>query len=363
VYDQTSFARRRLLHRRVADALLLGSSSGSAAANAAAVAHHERLAGREDLAAEHFRQAGDHARAVYANAEARTHYDAALALGHPAVAALHEAIGDLETLDGRFAAAVASMERAAARATPSDLARLEGKLGSLHQRLGQWAAAEQHHQEALHALGDDGSRVDRARLTADLAITALRQGDAERAGRLADRALALAERAGDEAALTYTGTVAGLLAIGRRDLDSARGQLAASLDRARRLHDPAAQVAAANALARVERLAGDLDRSHRLLLEALELCVEIGDRHREAALRDQLAQVLHGQGRAEEAMGELKQAVAIFADIGVDAGSVQTEVWRLSEWVDHSGTGGRNDPGTPVRENVPVVLDELGADP
>ena len=66
------------------------------------------------------------------------------------------------------------------------------------------------------------------------------------------------------------------------------------------------------------------------------MCVSIGDRHREAALRDQLAQVLHGLGRHEEAMEELKRAVAIFADIGVEGGSIQTEVWRLSEWVDHS---------------------------
>ena len=361
VYDQTSFARRRLLHQRVADALLAAAGPSTTAALTAAVAHHERHAGRDDLAAEHFRQAGDHARAVYANAEARMHYDAAVALGHPAVADLHEAIGDLETLDGRFADAVATLERAAARSTPDDLARIEGKLGSLHQRLGHWATAEQHYQEALAALGDGSAGVDRARLTADLAITAHRQGDAERAGRLADRALALAERAGDDAALTYAGTVAGLLAVGRDDLASARVQLSASLERASRLGDPAARAAAANGLARVERLAGDLDRAAALLGEALDLCVAIGDRHREAALRDQIAQVWHAQGRHDEAMAELKRAVAIFADIGVDAGSVQTEVWRLSEWVDHSGSGSaarRNDAGTLPRDNGPVALDD-----
>ena len=57
---------------------------------------------------------------------------------------------------------------------------------------------------------------------------------------------------------------------------------------------------------------------------------------------------------------ELKRAVAIFADIGVEGGSVQTEIWRLSEWVDHSGAEAarneatRNDPGTLLRENVDV---------
>ena len=124
-----------------------------------------------------------------------------------------------------------------------------------------------------------------------------------------------------------------------------------SFDLAEQLDDPAALVAAANALARLERSTGDLARAESLLLGALEVSVAIGDRHREAALRDQLAQVLHEAGRADPAMAELKQAVAIFADIGVEGGSIQTEIWRLSEWVDQSAGPARNDPGTLGREN------------
>ena len=110
-------------------------------------------------------------------------------------------------------------------------------------------------------------------------------------------------------------------------------------------------MAAANGLARVERMAGDLVGAQALLEEALTVCVAMGDRHREAALRDQLANVLHGLGRHDDAMEELKRAVAIFADIGVEGGSIQTEVWRLSEWVDHAQGPVRNDPGTLEGEN------------
>src|SRR4029453_4747144 len=116
----------------------------------------------------------------------------------------------------------------------------------------------------------------------------------------------------------------------------------------------------ANGLARVERMAGDLPRAHDLLTDALEVCVAIGDRHREAALRDPLAQVLHGLERHEEAMDELKRAVAIFADIGVEGGSIQTEIWSLSAWVDHSHAPARNDPGTPRRDNDEVFADRAG---
>ena len=159
--------------------------------------------------------------------------------------------------------------------------------------------------------------------------------------------------------VAHTGTVAGLLAAGRDDLVTARAQLTTSFERAAQLGDPAARVAAANGLARVERMAGDLPGARARLEDALQVCVSIGDRHREAALRDQLAQVLHDLGRHDEAMEELKRAVAIFADIGVEGGSIQTEVWRLSEWVDHTHAPlrdqvrdqVRNDPGTSEDEN------------
>jgi DNA-binding SARP family transcriptional activator len=356
VYDRTSLARRRLLHHRVADALLATARrSADPAFVAAAVAHHERQAGRDDLAAEHFRRAGDHARAVYANADALDHFASALALGHPGVADLHEAIGDLETLAGRFADAVISYERAAARGGSEDVARLEHKLGGVHQRRGHWPTAERHYEAAIAALGEAGPASTHARILADQAITAHRQGDTERAGGLAASAVEQAERAGDDAALAHAGTVAGLLAAARGDAGAARRLLVRSFELAEQLGDPAAVVAAANALARLERAAGDLPRAETLLADALQVCVAIGDRHREAALRDQLAQVLHDSGRRDEAMGQLKQAVTIFADIGAEGGSVQTEVWRLSEWVDQAAGPIRNDLGTVRRDNVDVA--------
>ena len=45
-----------------------------------------------------------------------------------------------------------------------------------------------------------------------------------------------------------------------------------------------------------------------------------------------LADLLHAAGRSEEAMSHLKQAVSIYAEIGVEAGTVQPEIWKLVEW-------------------------------
>ena len=61
------------------------------------------------------------------------------------------------------------------------------------------------------------------------------------------------------------------------------------------------------------------------------LCVALGDRHREAALRNSLADLLRAAGRTDDSMAELKQAVAIFAEVG-EEGKLEPEIWKLVEW-------------------------------
>jgi hypothetical protein len=65
---------------------------------------------------------------------------------------------------------------------------------------------------------------------------------------------------------------------------------------------------------------------------ALALCLSQGDRHREAALHNNLADLFHAAGQSEAAMTHLKQAVTIFAEIGAEAGAPQPEIWKLVEW-------------------------------
>ena len=84
------------------------------------------------------------------------------------------------------------------------------------------------------------------------------------------------------------------------------------------------------ALARAD--SGDLVQATVLAEQALALVVALGDRHREAALRNTLADLRHAAGRGEEAMAQLKHAVVIFAEIGVAAGGAQPEIWKLTDW-------------------------------
>ncbi len=335
VYEQTSLVRRRLLHRRVAEALVARERGQREAQTLAAqIAQHYRLSGREAEAADYFQRAGDQARALYANAEALALYRAALALGHPRAAALHEAIGDLLTLGGDYAGALTSYETSAATAPPDRLAALEHKLGNVYDRRGEWDLAESHFHAALAANGAHDPSAERARLYADWSRTAHHRGQTDHAHELAARALEQAEAAGDSRALAQAHNILGLLASRQGAFAQARVHLEHSLRLAEVLRDPDARVAALNNLALACREDGDLPRALALTEEALAQCVSLGDRHREAALHNNLADLLHGLGQAEAAMQHLKQAAKLFAEVGAETGerAWQPEIWRLTEW-------------------------------
>jgi len=324
--DLTSSGRRRLLHRRAADALAARDRSG---ASAGVVARHLRDAGRETEAAEWFRLAGLHARGLYANAEALAHFREALGLGPDDPAALHEEIGDLLTLGGDYSAALESYEAAAALAPAEHLASIAHRTGLVHLRRGAWELADSSFAEALAAL-PDGAAVLEARLLADRSLTAHRRHGDE-AQELARRALELAAAAGDRHALAQAHNILGILATGRGDHAEARSQLERSLELATDEADPSARAAALNNLALDLRAEGELERALELTEEALALCAAVGDRHREAALANNVADLLNAAGRREEAMEHLKSAVAIFAEIGA-GGPSEPEIWKLVEW-------------------------------
>lgn len=333
VYDETSLARRRLLHRRVAEALINRARNRKAKdLPAGQIAFYFDRAGQAAEAAHYYQVAGDQARAVFANLDALHHFQTALALGNPHRVTLHEAIGDLQTLIGEFDAAITSYEAAAAFSDPSALSNLEHKLGKVYHRLGDWQAAEIHYRSALQAHGDiDGAGISPA-VYADWSLTAHQRGLTDQARQLADQGLALAQAAGDRRALAQSRNILGILARGQDDLSGAREHLEKSLALAEQLDDPGLRIAALNNLALVFQQQGDLARAIDLLREAVPLCVSQGDRHREAALHNNLADLFHARGDSQASMEHLRKSVAIYAEIGEQAGTWQPEIWKLLEW-------------------------------
>jgi tetratricopeptide (TPR) repeat protein len=324
VYESTTLGRRRLLHGRVARATERGSKRRPELA--AIAAQHLERAGQQDAAAQQFRVAADHARSIYANAEALSLYQSALALSPDHAAELHEAIGDLLTLEGRYAEALGSFEKATALG--ADIAVLGRKLGDVRHRLGEWESAEAHYLEAQQATS--GGR-DLVRVLADRSLNAHRAGTDDAARDLAVLASAEADAAGDPVALVQAHNIEGILASHRGDLEDASRHLSASLELAEKLGDPSATAAALNNLALALRMQGSAELAVSKAERALEICRRVGDRHREAAVHSNIADALRDLGRPEEAMEHLKASAALFSDIG-EPDRAQPEIWKLVEW-------------------------------
>jgi tetratricopeptide (TPR) repeat protein len=115
------------------------------------------------------------------------------------------------------------------------------------------------------------------------------------------------------------------------DVDAARRHLRRSIERAGLADDPSGHVAALNNLALLERAAGNLGSALELTDDALRRCVLIGDRHREAALRNNRADLLHALGRQREAAEELIRSVTAFGEVG-DQQGFEPEIWKLVDW-------------------------------
>ncbi len=333
-YETTSVARRRLLHRRAAEAYRVQAGRDvDQLGRLARIARHEREAGRPAEAAEAFRQAGELARLVYANREGLRYLEAALALGHPDAVGIHESIGDLRTRIGDYAGAIAALDTAAATAPPERLAGIEHRIGRIHLRRGDPTAAEAHLRAALGALEEAASndgQATRSRIQADRAIAAARAGRLDDAVGLAADARAAAT--GDASAEAEADRISGLLARDQGDLDAAWVALERSLSVATGLADPVPAVAAQNALALVAIDAGDLERAIALAESALVTARQTGERHLEAALENNIADALEAAGRRDEAMEHLKAAAAAFTEVGGSTGELEPGIWMLESW-------------------------------
>ncbi len=232
------------------------------------IARHHRLAGQDAEAARYYLLAGDYARSLHANSEALSHYQEALALGHPDAATLHEATGDLRTRTGQYGAALASYEAAASSAGGGDLAVIEHKIGNVHARLGERDLAGLHYESALEDLGEEGREAELAQLYADWSLLSHGQDEPEEATAFARRALALAEGTGDTRALTQAHNMLGILAGKSGDQEAALRHLAESLDLAEALGDSDAQVAALNNLALAHESGGEPEEALKLAVPA-----------------------------------------------------------------------------------------------
>ena len=253
VAEETGLARRRLLHGRAADALAGGRPApprSRATCGWPAATPRPRLptAARPSTRAR-CSPTPRRSRTCARRSRSATRSRARCTL----------AIGDLQTLQGEYAAALASYETAAALSPAAELGAIEHRLGQVRHRRGEWALATAHFEAALAATPED-ELAARARICADLSLSAHDGGDPARAAELAERARAMAEEAGDPRALGQAHNLLGALATSGGAAADALEHLGRSLQLAEATGDPGARVAALNNLALAHRARGSSSR-------------------------------------------------------------------------------------------------------
>jgi tetratricopeptide (TPR) repeat protein len=160
-YTELSSARRRLLHRRVAEAIEATHAHNLAAVSGQLAIHYER-AGLPARAIPYYQQAAEVARQMYANAEAIDYYRQALALLESAsqadsdsewhgdiTARLHEMLGDTLELIGRHDEAMTAYSAALACVLPEF-----DRLGAarLHRQVATTLLTQHRYDEAIQTL-------------------------------------------------------------------------------------------------------------------------------------------------------------------------------------------------------------------
>jgi tetratricopeptide (TPR) repeat protein len=314
-YESTSLIRRRLLHRRAAEALQARARTRHDARLTAATAGHLRMAG-SDEASEWYRRAGDLAREVRAGEEARLAYETAIALGHPEVGALRLALGEIAITSGDYDLAAQELQSAAAQSAGPTLAVVEHRIGELNRLLGRFDLAEESFARA------EPGHPHPSDLYADWALLRHRVGDPEGAIELAEKAVTEATTDVERArALNVSGLVS-------TDPNQALARIEQALAVSGPL-DPA-RMAALNNKAHLLATSGDYEGATALVEEAIGIAEQTGYRHHRAALLNHLADLHHRSGRRAEAEQALTEAVTIFADI--DSGDWRPEVWLLRQW-------------------------------
>ncbi len=164
-YNALSGARRRMLHRRVAEALEVLHASNLNAVSSQVAAHYEQ-AGLTQQAITYYQQAGKVALQVYANADAMTSFQRALALletTSPArsqreiSAQLNEQIGDVFYLTGQSDEAKKAYQQALARVPEEERiwqARLPRKAAKILETQRRYEEALDTYSMAESALGE-----------------------------------------------------------------------------------------------------------------------------------------------------------------------------------------------------------------
>jgi DNA-binding SARP family transcriptional activator/predicted negative regulator of RcsB-dependent stress response len=331
-YHNLSGARRQHLHCRVGQALEtthLPSPNGVVER----LAYHFSLGGARDKALRYAIAAGHRARAVYAAESAIEHYTRALALRPDAAAEaeVRAGLGDVYTLQGHHADAIASYRRAVELTGNSQqIADLHRRIGRVYERSGDYESALNHFETGKAALATGGPSPMLARLNDGIALIHIREGRPGEAIALCRRALETLDSLDDAETRQETAWLTNTL--GSAYLH--QGSYAAALDHFQRsltlrnaLEDRQGTATLHNNIGVVHYYRGDYQAAHESYERSLTIKQEIGDRYGLAMSHMNLGLTSLHLERVAEAQRHLREALDLCRDI--EAEGLLPEIYRI----------------------------------
>ena len=204
VYDEVSLLKRKKLHGVVGRALEKAYAK-KIDEHFGELASHFLESGDKDKALDYFSKAGEKAQKVYANNEATSYFQSALALLEeregelPEKRRILERLGDIKRLVGEHDACLKYWNKALVLwnqlEEKESASRLYRKMANvLWEDMGDIEKAKENHEKALKILEAEHEKVELAGLYEDMAHMYYRTGDIPKALSLANKALELAEK-------------------------------------------------------------------------------------------------------------------------------------------------------------------------
>ncbi len=319
VFDRIEGARRRDLHRRIAEAV--SERHGDDPDYYATIAYNYRQAGAHERAYEAFVAAADHAKGVYAHENALDDYDRALELAREeldwneddeAVLAVLEESAETYYLLGEYEEADRYYRYVRDRATdPERLRRIAHVRADMLDSQGRYDEAIDVATTAIetHGVADT---VESTTLIGIKGGAHLHLGEYDEAEAAFERGLTIAERTDDPDALAAAYLNLGALDLARGDADEE------TLDRLERAVSVAEEGDDDRTLARAlnnlgflyERL-GRVDDAEDACRRCFELTDRMGDRVQIAKARGRLGRIKQERGEFDLAREHTERAIEI----------------------------------------------------
>ncbi len=322
-------AERSSLHRQLAEALERVYPDDPVYA-AALSAHWEaagvHLVGRAtpeiaEKTARYARLAGEHAAALYADADAVRFFTRALAFTPDFDAAARSGLllarEQVYGRQGNREAQAADLAQLRVLAdTTTFRCAVALRAGEYHNMVSEFGLALVASEEAGRWATECNDRVGQAQALIIAGQALSQQGAYEQAEQRCERAVEIAEEAAAPIQLARARSGLGEVARRRGDYPTARQHYDRALHLAREIDDRAGQVQSLRHMGQIANAQGDYEVARHDYLAALELARQIGDRPQEGQILLDLGEIDWRQGAYQRAMTSLQQSLAIARSAG-----------------------------------------------